>query len=195
MRISALMKRLGKRRRRAAVACGFLVVLSSVVGVATVVGAIPTPSPVISNAGVAPAPASTGVVTAGPMLSHDQADLAARTFAAGQAAEPAPSSQQSVLASSRRDAILAVNTSQTQLPANPSPAMDQWLNAPAYVEVLHGHFTLGGAPHPPGADAPTGSALSLVIDAHTGQVSAITLRDRGPDTAALSHLGTVRSVG
>jgi hypothetical protein len=61
-------------------------------------------------------------------------------------------------------------------------------NAASYLIAMRGNFVLQDAPRPPGAAAPTGSVLTLVIDAQTGQLTDIGVQDNVPD---LSQLGPV----
>lgn len=58
-------------------------------------------------------------------------------------------------------------------------------NADSILIVEHGHFTLAHAPMPPGAPAPTGSVLTLVVDAVSGQVTDSGIQDNVPDLASL----------
>jgi hypothetical protein len=62
-----------------------------------------------------------------------------------------------------------------------------------YVEVMHGEFTLGAAPVPPGADPPKGRYLTVVDNAATGRVLSVTLSDSSPNLSGLG--GTVASSG
>jgi hypothetical protein len=48
------------------------------------------------------------------------------------------------------------------------------------VIVLHGDFALHTAPRPSEAKVPTGSVLTIVVDAHTGEVRARQLSDDAP---------------
>lgn len=53
------------------------------------------------------------------------------------------------------------------------------------VLVLHGHFTASQGPHPPGAAPPSGSVMTLVLDAASGQLRDLGLVDAAPSLAAL----------
>jgi hypothetical protein len=57
--------------------------------------------------------------------------------------------------------------------------------------VMTGHFGADGAKHPPGAQTPTGTVLSLVIDPRTGEIWDYGLGTRRPD---LSSLGAPTSL-
>jgi hypothetical protein len=75
-------------------------------------------------------------------------------------------------------------------------AASQWASEPAYLEVMHGSFTLDEVPRPSGASAPTGSTLSMVIGAESGEVAFVALNESGPTPASMAQLGTVsRSTG
>jgi hypothetical protein len=60
------------------------------------------------------------------------------------------------------------------------------------VVTMRGHFTYDG-PMPPGVPAPTGTVLSLVIDAHSGFVDGESLGSSTPDLHDISP--TVTSLG
>lgn len=76
----------------------------------------------------------------------------------------------------------AVETSQ-------SPQITEWWKSPSYLVVITavkgGSFILN-APTPRGATAPTGTVLSLIIDANDGVVDGRTL---GPTVPLISELG------
>jgi hypothetical protein len=55
--------------------------------------------------------------------------------------------------------------------------------------AVRGHFT-ANVPTPPGARAPTGTVMEMIVDAHSGFVEMQSLSDRLP--APLSRLGVVR---
>jgi hypothetical protein len=57
--------------------------------------------------------------------------------------------------------------------------------------VMTGDFSASGAKHPPGAETPTGTVLSLVIDPRSGEIWDYGLDDRRPD---LSSLGAPTSL-
>lgn len=74
------------------------------------------------------------------------------------------------------------------------PDLNEWLSGPTYAIVMRGHFTLGTnsfleAAHT-GSEA-TGEALSLVIDADTGVISAFDLSAESNAQPSLATLGTV----
>jgi len=57
---------------------------------------------------------------------------------------------------------------------------------------MHGQFTADGAPRPPGAPAPTGTVMTVVVDATTGKVTDSSLGDTQPDLAPLGTATTIK---
>jgi hypothetical protein len=55
----------------------------------------------------------------------------------------------------------------------------------SYLIAVRGHFVLNGASVPPGAPAPHGTVITLVVNASTGQVTDSGVSDRYPDLAKL----------
>jgi hypothetical protein len=62
----------------------------------------------------------------------------------------------------------------------------QW----SYLIAERGHFILNGAPIPPGARAPKGTVLTLIVNARTGEVTDSGLSDRYPHLARLGPVHT-----
>jgi hypothetical protein len=60
----------------------------------------------------------------------------------------------------------------------------------SYLIAERGHFVFNDAPTPPGAPAPRGSVLTLVVDAATHQVTDTGLSNRYPDLAKLGPVTT-----
>jgi hypothetical protein len=60
----------------------------------------------------------------------------------------------------------------------------------SYLIAMRGHFTATGASVPPGAKVPTGSVLTLVVDARTGQVTDSGFDNRYPHLAKLGPVTT-----
>jgi hypothetical protein len=54
-----------------------------------------------------------------------------------------------------------------------------------FLISMEGHFTASSVPRPPGAPAPTGTVLTAVVDASTGQVTDWGLSANAPDLTAL----------
>jgi len=101
---------------------------------------------------------------AGPPHAGDQVGLLslARAMAAG-GGDPSPTSI-AYTTLSRQDAVTAVA---------PGDMLGQAADRerPVWPVVMHGSFTLGSAPRPPGASAPTGSVFAVAVDRTTGSVS------------------------
>jgi hypothetical protein len=62
----------------------------------------------------------------------------------------------------------------------------QW----SYLIAERGHFVFKDEPGPPGARAPTGSVLTLVVNARTSQITDSGLSNRYPDLAKLGEVTT-----
>jgi hypothetical protein len=60
----------------------------------------------------------------------------------------------------------------------------------SYLIAIRGKFTATGVSIPPGAKAPTGTVITLVVDAKTGQVTDSGLSDRYPPLAQLGPVVT-----
>jgi hypothetical protein len=60
----------------------------------------------------------------------------------------------------------------------------------SYLVVAQGDFVDTAAHRPPGAPAPSGSVLTLVVDASTGQVTDLGIQDDVPDLATLGKVTT-----
>jgi hypothetical protein len=64
-------------------------------------------------------------------------------------------------------------------------------NQPVYYVVLHGHFAATKGYLGPGAAVPTGTILTLTVDASTGEVLDNSLSNRTPD---FSHTGRLSAL-
>lgn len=72
-------------------------------------------------------------------------------------------------------------TRQTAVAAVDGSRVDEVAAArPVYVVVMHGQFTLNNVPRPPGAPAPSGAVLTLVVDQEAGVLSDIGLTRQDP---------------
>jgi hypothetical protein len=60
-----------------------------------------------------------------------------------------------------------------------------------FVVVAHGDFTAYDAPIPNGVKIPTGTVMTFVVDAATGEVTDGGLQDNTPDLSALGPVTTV----
>jgi hypothetical protein len=176
-------------RRTAAV----LTVLAAGVGAAAVADAQSGGSP------ADPDPGSMSTVTSAvptvpdgpPRLTAQDADRIAREDAAQRGGDAAPGRQQA-FAASRGEATAAIFPGGEEQVATAGKELGPWYASPVYVEVLHGRFTFAAAPRPAGEKAPTGSVLTEIVDAKTGQISAVAVTNAEPP--ALDALGTPREV-
>jgi hypothetical protein len=75
-------------------------------------------------------------------------------------------------------------TRQTAVSAESTDTVDS--NQPVYYVVLHGHFAATKGYLGPGAAVPTGTILTLTVDASTGEVLDNSLSNKTPD---FSHTG------
>jgi hypothetical protein len=79
-----------------------------------------------------------------------------------------------------------------------TPEQHEWLSGTTYAVVLHGHFTFPSALVPGGAvhaiPTPTGTTLSLVIDASTGAVTSFDLTEASQQQPNLAAIGAVKSL-
>lgn len=60
----------------------------------------------------------------------------------------------------------------------------------SYLVAIRGHFTADGAPIAAGAKPPTGTVITLVLDARTGHVTDFGISDRYPTLAQLGPVTT-----
>ncbi len=131
------------------------------------------PDPVASSnagpTGPAGAPSRTGA-----NLTEAQISQIAHQFAAGMG-DLEPSSIEHV-ASTRERAVYAL--SDDEVPGSEG----------VYVIVMRGHFIADNAPRPPGAPAPSGSTLTLVLNSSTGDLTDFGIGNQLPD---LTSLGAV----
>jgi hypothetical protein len=68
-----------------------------------------------------------------------------------------------------------------------------WTESPVYVASMRGHFVDSNAPVPAGSPAPSGTVLTVTVDAMSGSVVGIVLTSgQAPD---LQSLGSVTDVG
>ncbi len=75
---------------------------------------------------------------------------------------------------------------------DPKPTLIQHTrgNQASYLIAERGHFTAYMASPPPGAPLPTGSVLTLVVDAFTGDVTDYGVSNRYPDLVVLGPVTT-----
>jgi hypothetical protein len=125
----------------------------------------------------------------GPELSLEAVNQIALRLALN-ANEPNPTD----VAASRGSfaAAQAVMDPYSASPSTPTdPELAAWLDSSAFLVVMHGRFT-PPMPHPSGYAAPSGTAMGLIIDAHTGFIEGRYVGSYVPD---LSKLGTVVQLG
>ncbi|MGD1058822.1 MAG: hypothetical protein ABR992_15565 [Solirubrobacteraceae bacterium] len=139
--------------------------------------------------------------TAPPFLSRYKAPAAASaTLSAGKLdslatevaasyGESSPERTQTVEGATLKSA-LAVAVPGVTPPEQPSPGISEWEQSSTDVITMDGEFSLGTVPRPAGEQAPKGQVLSIVVDAHTGVVDAISLTGSAPN---LAELGVVRT--
>jgi hypothetical protein len=78
------------------------------------------------------------------------------------------------------------------LPPAPDPGMAALEASEVVVVTMHGDFVLDNARVPPGQPAPTGKVLTLILDAHTGQMEGRAVSD---DVApGVASLGAARAL-
>jgi hypothetical protein len=149
-------------------------------GAATVLGSAPTSGAAASSEAEALPPLTGYQAATGPLLTDERIAQIARTEAA-RASDEAPT-------------MMAINTTmQSALEAEPrnkvvasSAGMEAFMKSAVVLVTLHGHFALDNAPVPDGQPQPSGSVLTLTIDAHSGWVDARELSDAlAPGIAAL----------
>lgn len=126
-----------------------------------------------------------------PTLSPSQAHTIALGLAQS-AGDSTPAQIQSVRTTIGAGVKVIGPTS--KLPNN-NATISQWAIGPAYVEVIHGHFALSQVPRPRNVPPPTGSTLSVVIEAETGQIAFLGLNDsaHGPTSSELENLGKLET--
>jgi hypothetical protein len=60
----------------------------------------------------------------------------------------------------------------------------------SFLIVERGHFVANGADIPAGASVPTGSVLTIVVDATTGKITDDGVQDWVPNLTQLGHVTT-----
>ncbi len=85
---------------------------------------------------------------------------------------------------------LAVAVLGVAQPEQQSPGISEWEQSSTDVITMDGNFALATAPRPAGDHAPEGHVLSVVLDAHTGTMDAISLNGSDPNLAELGPVHT-----
>jgi hypothetical protein len=146
----------------------------------------------------APKPTAPGLMAGYSAPSSGDATLSlsgvegvAKEIAGDDAGDSAPERVRSVLGTSL-DSALAVAAPGVKGPQEISAGIAAWDQSSTDVITMDGGFVLGNAPRPASESPPSGHVLSIVIDAHTGTVDAVSLGGTEPD---LATLGAVRQLG
>jgi hypothetical protein len=140
---------------------------------ALAVGLVAGPSPAASS----PQGSTSTTTTSTTKLTSDQVTQVALQVAA-LAGDPSPRSIQHVEAI-RGDAVLA---SSGDVLAESARGED------VYLVALDGQFSASFLPKPPGAPVRTGSVMTLVLDASTGRITDVGIKDNTPDLASLGEV-------
>jgi hypothetical protein len=128
------------------------------------------------------AEAPTYQVPQGPLLPDAEVSSIARHIAA-LANEQMPTDIRAV--DTTLKSAIEINP-QNVLPAAPDTGMEALENSTVVVVSMHGEFTLNDARIPQGKPAPTGTVLTLILDAHTGQLEGREIGNtEAPGIAAL----------
>jgi hypothetical protein len=143
------------------------------------------PAPPESGA-QAPPPLTGYQPSSGPLLSDEKIAEVARSEAVAAGEESPSMSAVDSTFKSAEEAGEDVSVSDA------TPGMAALAKSEVVVVTLHGQFTLESAPVPKGRSAPSGSVLTLVIDAHTGWIDSRELTDS--DDPGISALGNVRAL-
>lgn len=132
--------------------------------------------------------ASAYTPPAGPLLSDSQlATIAYRE--AALANEPSPASVRAVDTTLKSAEEIQPNV---VMPASSTPSVVAMEGSAVVVIVMHGSFTLTNARVPLGSPPPTGSVLTIVVDAHTGQLETRAVDNEEPPH--ISALGSTREL-
>jgi hypothetical protein len=124
----------------------------------------------------------SGALVGKPRLTESVILRIARA-AAAQAGDPSPTLIQHSAGSRARANVI---DSGAIVPGR------QW----SYLIAERGHFVLNNVPTPPGAAAPSGSVLTQIVNAITGQITDGGVSNRYPDLARLGPVRTdLRDVG
>jgi hypothetical protein len=164
-----------------AITIGVLATASAVLGSTSQINSL---SPEVEPQ--APPPLTGYRPSSGPVLTDEQIAQIARTQAA-RAGEEAPT--MTAVDTMLKNAV-EVNPG-NQVNAS-SLGMEVLMESEVVLVTLHGHFTLEDAPVPKGHSQPTGSVLTLTIDAHTGWVDSRELSDT--PAPGIADLGVARTL-
>lgn len=169
-------------RRRARV--GLLVIVALFVGGAAETFAASDTSGSTQESSITEAPEYRA--PQGPLLADAQINAIVHREAA-IAHEPSPSNIHAVDTSLKSAVEIEPHN---VVPAAPDPGMAAVEASTVVVVSMHGNFTLTNARVPAGQEAPTGSVLTLILDAHTGQLEGRAVSDE--EAPGFSGLGESR---
>jgi hypothetical protein len=134
----------------------------------------PATNPVTSPAGLtdtSPASSPSPSAETGTPLTESQITQTAQEFAA-RMGDSTPTSIEHV-EGTRQQTVLALTGDKVST------------NPDVYAIVMQGNFVANNMPVPAGVSAPSGSVLTLVIDASTGQMTDFSIGSQVPDLASL----------
>lgn len=146
-----------------------------------------------------PLPANPTATTTAPVSSGPEVSEAAAVSMAAKEArlENTEASATAVQANTTPQAVahttrkIATDTiGQGQEPANANPEVATWYGGSVYLVTFHGNYVAHDAPVPPGASAPTGQYLTLIVDAYSGKITGYELSktvDLAPKVAAVAN--------
>jgi hypothetical protein len=134
----------------------------------------------------APEPGEGYTASTGPEMNESQLDSVAMKLA-NEARESDPSDV-TVVHTDRRHAMAALDATSTIPSASQAPALAPWLSGPAVLITMHGHFG-PSVPKPQGSPTVTGTVMSAVVDARTGQLTAFKVGEQGPSNEAIASMG------
>jgi hypothetical protein len=126
----------------------------------------------------------------GPLLSDASLEEVATTEAAR--AENASPASVSATNASYAQAAQAVDPQSIPNTKPSSAGQARYMEAPAVVITMTGHFTLTTAHVPNNAQAPSGPVMFLVLDARTGRVEMRGIKEEVP--AQVAALGSARAL-
>jgi hypothetical protein len=154
-----------------------------------------TPEQLLNDFGAppptAPAPLEAYLPPSSPTLTTSSVLSRASQIATEEGDEPSPTSVRAVM-NVPLDSALGVAAPGATTPQSPSATMSAWLHSGSDVITMHGHFTLVTTPHPSQAANPSGAQLTLILDAHTGQLDAMHLGGAEPEIAKLGAVSVLR---
>jgi hypothetical protein len=165
-----------------------IVVIASISSAATSSSTEPAAEPSLPPGATAAAdPLANYRAPQGPVLS-DAALHKVALASAARAGDTAPTS----IAAVNTTLGAAISSEPHNAAVQPTPETEALNSSAVVLVIMHGHFTLNHEPIPQGAVAPTGSVLTLGVDAHTGAVELERLQDAA--ASGVAALGAQRSL-